>query len=71
MDVQEIEQKNHKMALVLKIIEFQLQTTNSHNPEEDTCHWRLIYYETPLGFKISLREIFSKSGSLRAMKKYD
>ena len=71
MDVQEIEQKNHKMALVLKIIEFQLQTTNSHNPEEDTFHWRLIYYETPLRFKISLREIFSKSGSLRAMKKYD
>ena len=71
MDVQEIEQKNQKMALVLKIIEFQLQTTNSHNPEEDTCHWWLIYYETPLRFKISLREIFSKSGSLRAMKKYD
>ena len=71
MDVQEIEQKNHKMALVLKIIEFQLQTTNSRNPEEDTCHWRLIYYETPLRFKISLREIFSKSGSLRALKKYD
>ena len=30
-----------------------------------------MYYETPLGFNISLREIFSKSASLRVMEKYD
>ena len=35
------------------------------------CHWLSMCYETPLRFKISLREIVFKSGSLRVMKKYD
>ena len=30
-----------------------------------------MIYETPLRFHMSLREIFSKLGSLRVMKKYD
>ena len=30
-----------------------------------------MYYETTLRVNISLREIFSKSGSLRVMDKYD
>ena len=30
-----------------------------------------MFYETPLRFNISLREIFPKSGSLIVMKKYD
>ena len=30
-----------------------------------------MFYVTPLKFNISLREIFSKSGSAREMKKYD
>ena len=71
MDVQEMEQKNQKKLLVLKVTDFQLETANSHNPEEDTWHWHSMYYETPLRFKISLREIFSKSGSVRVMKKFD
>ena len=66
-----MQQKNEKMFLVLKVIAFQSETRNSHNPEEDTCQWQSIYYETPLRFKMSLREIFFKSGSLRVMKKYD
>ena len=60
-----------KKLLVLKIIAFELETRNSHNPEQDICHWQSMCYETPLRFNISLREIFSKSGSPRVMKKYD
>ena len=60
-----------KMFSVLKIIAFESGTTNSHNPEQDTCHWQSMCYETRLRFNISLREIFSKSGSPRVMKKYD
>ena len=60
-----------KMFSVLKIIAFESGTTNSHNPEQDTCHWQSMCYETRLRFNISLREIFSKSGSFRVMKKYD
>ena len=57
--------------LILKIIEFELGTTNSHNPELDICHWQSMSYETPLGFNISVREIFAKSWSPIVMTKYD
>ena len=57
--------------LVLKTIAFESGTTNSHNPKLDICHWQSMCYETPLRFNISVREICSKSGSLRVMKKYD
>ena len=66
-----MEQKNEKKVLVLKIIAFDLGTTNSRNPEQDTGHWQWMCYETPLRFNISRSEIFSISGSLRVMKKYD
>ena len=66
-----MEQKKEEIFLVLKIIAFKSGTTNSHNPEQDTCHWQSMCYETRLRFNISLREIFSKSGSPRVMKKYD
>ena len=39
MQIQEIEQKNQKQLLVLKIIAFELGMTNSHNLEQDICHW--------------------------------
>ena len=64
-----MEQQNQKKFLVLKIIAFESETTNSHNAEQDTCHWQSMFYETPLRFKVSLREIFFKSGSLRVMEK--
>ena len=67
----EMEEKNEKKFLVLKIIAFESETTNSHNAEQDTCHRQSMFYETPLRFKVSLREIFFKSGSLRVMEKYD
>ena len=67
----EMEQNNQKKFFVLKIIAFESETTNSNNPEQNICHWQSIFYKTPLRFNISLREIFSKSASLRVMKKYD
>ena len=66
-----MEQKKEEIFLVLKIIAFKSGTTNSHNPQQDTCHWHSICYETPLRFNISLKEIFYRLGSLRVMKKYD
>ena len=66
-----MEEKNQKMFLLLKVIAFETETTNSHNPEQDPCNCQSVYYETPLIFNILLSEIFSKSGSLRVMKKYD
>ena len=66
-----MEQKNEKKLLVLKIIAFESGKANSHNPEQDICHWQSMCYETPLRFNISLRDIFSKSESPRVMKKYD
>ena len=66
-----MEQKYPKKFSILKIIAFESGSTNSLNLEKDTCHWQSMCYETPLRFNISLREIFSKSGSPRLMKKYD
>ena len=66
-----MEQKNQKKFLVLKVIEFELGTTNSHNLEQDTCHWQSMCYKTPIRFNISLTQICFKSSSLRIMKTYD
>ena len=66
-----MEKKNLNKLLVLTIIAFESGTTNSHNPEQNIFHWHSVRYETPLRINISLREIFSKSGSPRLMKKYD
>ena len=66
-----MEQTNLKRNFVLKISSFESGTANSHNPEQDNCHWQSMCYETPLRFNISLREIFSKSGYRIVMKKYD
>ena len=61
-----MEQKNEK-----KITAFESEAANSHNPEQDTCNWRSMFYETLLRFNLSLRETFSKWISLRVMKKFD
>ena len=66
-----MEKKNLNKLLVLTIIAFESGTTNSHNPEQNIFHWHSVRYETPLRINILLREIFSKSGSPRLMKKYD
>ena len=66
-----MEEKNQKKLLVLKIIAFESGTRNSHNPEQDTCHWQSMCYKTTPRFNILVREIFSKSGSPRVMEKHD
>ena len=66
-----MEQKNEKNLLVLKIIVFESRKANSHNPEQDIGHWMSMCYEAHLRFNISVREIFSKSGSPRLIEKYD
>ena len=66
-----MEQTGPKKILVLKISAFQWGTTNSHDLEQDICHWQSMCYEALLRFNISLREIFSNSTSPRMVKKYD
>ena len=66
-----MEEENWKKYLVLDIIPFESRTTNSQNAVQDNCHWQSMCYETPLRFKISLREIYSKPGYHIVMKKYD
>ena len=66
-----MERENEQKFLDLKIIAFDSEPANSHNPEQDTCHWQSMFYETTLRFNISLREIFSKWASLRVMEKCD
>ena len=66
-----MEQTNLKRNFVLKISSFESGTANSHNPEQDNCHWQSMCYETPLRFNISVREIFPISGSPIVMKKHD
>ena len=57
--------------MILKVIAFESGMTISHNLEQDIFQWQSMCYETPLRFKISLREMFIKSGSPRVVKKYD
>ena len=71
MLISDMEQKIEKILLVSKGIVFALGAKNSQNLQEDTCHWQSICYETPLRFNMSLKEIFSRSASLRVMKKFD
>ena len=66
-----MKEENLKKYLVLKRNAFQSGTRDSQNPEQDNCDWQSTCYETTLRFKISLREIFSESGSRIVMKKYD
>ena len=71
MEIPEMEQTNSRKFLVLKIIAFESGMTNSDNLQQDNCLWQSICYETPLRFNISLRGMFSESGSAIGMKKYD
>ena len=61
--------KNQKKVLVFKIIAFEPESRNSHVLEQDTSHWQSICYQDTARFKISVKEKFSKPGSLRVMKK--
>ena len=69
--LQKWKKNNDKTFFVFKMIAFESQMINSHNIEEDTCHWKSMCYETQVRFTIYLREIFSKSCCFRVVKKYD
>ena len=71
MQILEMKEKDRKKLLGLNIIPFESGMTNSQNPEQETCHWQSMCYETAPRFNISLKEIFSKRGSPKVMKKYD
>ena len=71
MEIPETEKQNEEKFFVFKVIAFESLETDSHNPKEDTCHSQSMCYETPLKFNTELREVFSKSSSLRVMKIYD
>ena len=60
--------KNQKKFLGFKIIAFEPGSTNCHNPEQDPCHWQSICYQATVRFKMSLKEVYAKAGSLRLMK---
>ena len=63
-----MEPEDQKNFLVLKITAFEPGSRNSHILEQDTSHWQSICYQATLRFKISLKEVYSKAGSLRVMK---
>ena len=71
MEIPEMEQTNPRKVLVLKIIAFESGMANSDNLQQDNCLWQSMCYETAPRFNISLKEIFSKRGSPKVMKKYD
>ena len=71
MEIPEMEQTNPRKVLVLKIIAFESGMANSDNLQQGNCLWQSMCYETAARFNISLKEIFSKRGSPKVMKKYD
>ena len=66
-----MEQKLEKKFFVFQIIAFELGVANSRNLEQDICHRQSMCERTGLRFHITLGETFSKSTSLRMMKKHD
>ena len=64
----EMEQENQKKFLVFKIMVFEPGSPKSPIVEQDTTRWQSICYQATRIFKISLREVYSKPGSLRVMK---
>ena len=66
-----MEKKIQKKFFLFNIIEFQLRVANSQNLEHDTCHRQSICKEKYQRFHVTLGETFSKSNSMRMMKKHD
>ena len=64
-----MEEENPGKFLVFEIIACDPGSINFHILEQNTCQWQSICYQATLRFKISLRKKFSRSISLRVMKK--
>ena len=71
MYLPEMEQKIEKKFSVFQIIAFELTVGYSRNLEQDTWYGQSMCEQTPLRFHVTLGETFSKSTSLRMMKKHD
>ena len=57
--------------MVLEISLFEPGSTNSDNPEDDTCHCQSISYQATIRFNMPLMEVYSKPGSLSVKKRPD
>ena len=66
-----MEQKIQKKFYVFQIIAFELGVANSRSVQQDTWHWQTMRRQTHQRFHLTLREKFSKSTSLRMLKKDD
>ena len=55
-----MEQKIEKNFLVFQILAFELEVANSGNIEQDTTHRESMCKQTPLRFRLTLGETFSK-----------
>ena len=60
-----------KCVFDCQTIALELGVANSLNLQQDTWHPLTMYQQTPLRFHLLLGETFSKSTSLRMMKKHD
>ena len=47
-----MEGKNDEKFFVFKIFAFESRTINYNNPEQDSCHWQPLCYETLLRFNV-------------------
>ena len=63
-----MEIENPTKFFQFKILVSEQGLTNSHILEQDTCHWQPICYQATLKFKMSLKGVYSKAGSLRVIK---
>ena len=63
-----MKQENPEKFFEFKIFVSEEGSTNSHILEQDTCHWQSIHYQATQRFNMSLRDVYSKPGSLRVIK---
>ena len=66
-----MEEKIERKFFVFQIVPFELETANSCNTWQDTCHRQSMCQQTPLRFHVTLGETFSKSTSIRMIKTHD
>ena len=69
MQILEIEEKIKRKFFVFQITVFELGVAMSRNVQEDTWHWQAVCQQTHQRFQLTLGETFSKSTSLRILKK--
>ena len=63
-----MEQENPKKFFKFNIFVSEQGSTNSHILKQDTCHWQKICDQATQKFNMSLRDVYSKPGSLRVIK---